>query len=94
MFLEIVKRVFFSVERGVTFINGYVVRIIQRKVHLYTSSTVNIKDKPRGHDYEPWADAIHAANGQIGLLAEEATIRAGIDWDKDCEGTVVTKVKL
>ena len=74
-----------------TFINNHVVKILRREVKLFTTSTVDIRRVPKGDQYEPWAEAIYKARGQIGLLAEEATLQSGIDWDPACEGIVTTK---
>ena len=81
----------FRIDRGVFFINGYVVSTIRYNIRLYAEAEVNIRTRPTGKDYSPWAEAIYDARGQIGLLAEEASVKSGVDWDKDCEGTVITK---
>ena len=69
------------------------VRIIRREVKLFTTSTVDIRKIPKGEAYQPWAEAIYDARGELGLLAEEATLQSGVDWDPTCEGIVITEKK-
>lgn len=79
-----------SFERGVVYINQQAVPIVKRKVDLYITEHVNVKDKPKGDNYSRWLDSIFKARGQISLLVELATLRGGGVWDRDVEGTLIT----
>ena len=53
-----------------------------------------MKDKPKGENYSRWLDSIFKARGQISLLVELATLRGGGVWDRDVEGTLITKREI
>ena len=73
------------------YINQIAVPIIRRKVDLYVTNEVDISRRPTGAEYSRWVNSLFEARGQIGLLAELATLRNGIDWDRDVEGMFMTK---
>ena len=73
------------------YINQMIVPIIRRKVDLYTTVEMDISQKPTGEAYSRWKELLYDARGQLGLIAELATLRNGIDWDRDVEGMFMTK---